>query len=284
MIITPERLPAPRLRLWTPQFHLRGNWGTAVLVAITVLALCGPWFIPHSHVVDPSGIPFTKPGHGGYLLGTDEVGRSIAARLVYGMRTSWFSALALVASGVIIGSLVGLVAGTAGGIVDAVLMRICDLFLALPATLLAIAIVSAIGPSLMHTLVALGIVWWAYYARIVRSEVRSLAARPHLEAARLSGISRARVGLRHLLPGTLPVIIVAASLDVGACVVTFASLSFIGLGPAPPAPELGSMAAQGITYLLTAWWIPVLPGVAVFVLAFLANLCGDSIRSGFADR
>jgi peptide/nickel transport system permease protein len=184
----------------------------------------------------------------------------------------------------IIGSVVGLIAGTANGIIDAVLMRICDLFLALPATLLAIAIVSAIGPSLMHTLVALGIVWWAYYARIVRSEVRALAARPHLEAARLSGVSRLRIGFRHLLPGAVPVIVVTASLDVGACIVTFASLSFIGLGPAPPAPELGSMAAQGITYLLTDWWIPVLPGVVVFVLAFVANLCGDAIRSKFADR
>jgi peptide/nickel transport system permease protein len=284
VIVAPESLPAPRLRLWMPPIRLRGGWGVVVLGVITLLALCGPWLVSHGQVVDPTGLPFTAPGHGGYLLGTDEVGRSVASRLVYGMRTSWFSALALVASGVILGSVVGLVAGAAGGIIDSILMRICDLFLALPATLLAIAIVSAIGASLIHTLVALGVVWWAYYARIIRGEVRALAARPHLEAASLSGVSRVRIGLRHLLPGAIPVIVVTASLDIGACIVTFASLSFIGLGPAPPAPELGSMAAQGITYLLTDWWIPVLPGVVVFLLAFLANLSGDAIRSAFSDR
>jgi len=284
MLVAQRPAPAARLSIWTPSINLKGVVPLAVLAAITLFAILAPLFVPHSAVLNPSGVPFSRPGHGGYLLGTDEVGRSLAARLVYGVRASWFSALALVGSGVVIGAIVGLIAGAAGGKIDGLLMRVCDMFLALPATLLAIAIVSTIGPSLIHTLVALAVVWWAYYARIIRTEVRALAARPHLEAARVSGISRVRIGLRHLLPGTFPVILVTASLDLGACIVTFAGLSFIGLGQAPPAPELGAMAAQGISYLLTDWWIPVLPGIAVFALAFLANLCGDSIRKLFTDR
>ena len=284
MLVAQSPAPAARLKIWTPSIRLQGVAPLLVLAAITLFAIVAPLFVPHSAVLNPSGVPFARPGHNGYLLGTDEVGRSLAARLVYGIRASWFSALALVASGVVIGAVVGLIAGASGGKIDSLLMRVCDMFLALPATLLAIAIVSTIGPSLIHTLIALAVVWWAYYARIIRTEVRALAARPHLEAARCSGISRARLGCRHLLPGTFPVILVTASLDLGACIVTFAGLSFIGLGQAPPAPELGAMAAQGISYLLTDWWIPVLPGIAVFALAFMANLCGDSIRRLFTDR
>lgn len=284
MLVAQRPVPAARLRLWAPSVQLKGVAPFGVLLAITLFAIVAPLLVPHRAVLNPAGLPFARPGHGGFLLGTDEVGRSTAARLVYGVRSSWFSALALVGSGVVIGAVVGLIAGAVGGKVDGLLMRICDMFLALPATLLAIAIVSTIGPSLIHTLVALAVVWWAYYARIIRTEVRALAARPHLEAARLSGVSAVRIGFRHLLPGTFPVILVTASLDLGACIVTFAGLSFIGLGEPPPAPELGAMAAQGISYLLTDWWIPVLPGIAVFALAFIANLCGDSIRKLYTDR
>jgi peptide/nickel transport system permease protein len=203
---------------------------------------------------------------------------------LYGLRSSWFASLALVGSGLLVGAVVGVTAGAAGGIIDGILMRICDLFLALPATILAIAVVAAIGPSLFHTLLALGIVWWAYYARIIRSEILALAARPHVEAARLAGAKRIRLAWRHLLPGAVPVMIVTASLDIGVVVVTLALLSFVGLGAPPPTTELGSMAAQGVNYLLAQWWIPILPGVAVMFLALLANLCGDGVRNLFTDR
>ncbi len=151
-------------------------------------------------------------------------------------------------------------------------MRLTDLFLALPAPVLAIAVIASIGPSLFHTLLALSIVWWPWYARIVRGEVRALAARPHAEAARLAGVGRARLLLRHLVPGALAPVIVTMSLDVGNLILALASLSFIGLGAPPPAPELGAMSSQGLEYLFGHWWVPIAPAAAVALLALVANL------------
>jgi peptide/nickel transport system permease protein len=157
-------------------------------------------------------------------------------------------------------------------------MRVTDAFLALPGPVLAIAVVAALGPSLWHTLIAVSVVWWPFYARIMRGEIRALAARPHVEAARLAGAGRLRIALRHLLPGALAPTMVTASLDVGNLVLTLAALSFLGLGAPAPAPELGAMSARGLPYLLQEWWVPVMPGVAVMVLALVANLAGDGLR------
>jgi peptide/nickel transport system permease protein len=163
-------------------------------------------------------------------------------------------------------------------------MRFTDVFLALPGPVLAIAVVAALGPGFTHTLIAVAIVWWPFYARIVRGEVKALAARPHIEAARLSGVGRVRIAVRHLLPGAVPATVVTASLDVGNLVLTLAALSFLGLGAPAPAPELGAMSARGLGFLLTQWWIPVIPGIAVFVLALVANLAGDGLRDLIGDR
>jgi peptide/nickel transport system permease protein len=230
-----------------------------------------------------AGDAFIGPGRH-FLLGTDEVGRDIFSRVLFGLRTSWFAALAVITSGVLIGGLIGLVAGAAGGWVDDVLMRITDVFLALPSPILAIAVVAALGPSLRHTLIAVAIVWWPFYSRIVRGEVKALAARPHVEAARLAGAGPVRLAVRHLLPGAIPATMVTASLDVGNLVITLAGLSFLGLGAPAPAPELGAMAARGLTYLLQEWWVPVMPGLAVMFLALLANLAGDGLRDLLGDR
>jgi peptide/nickel transport system permease protein len=233
------------------------------LAAVTVVCIAAPWIAPHSPTI-PVGQPFIPPHHGGFLLGTDEVGRDVFSRVLYGIRSSWFSALVVIASGVVIGGLIGLVAGATGGWVDGALMRITDLFLALPGPILAIAVVAALGPSLTHTLVAVAIVWWPFYARIVRGEIRALANRPHVEAARLAGVGRIRLMRRHLLPGAVPATLVTASLDVGNLVLTLAALSFLGLGAPAPAPELGAMAARGLPYLLEEWWIPSGPGWRCF--------------------
>jgi len=254
--------------------------GVVALVLLLATSLVAPWF-----VVDPVisvAPPFQAPSLQ-HLLGTDDVGQDIFSRVMYGLRTSWLSAVAVIASAIVIGGAIGLVAGARGGWVDALLMRLTDTFLALPGPVLAIAVAAALGASLRNTVIGIAVVWWPWYARLVRGEVRALAARPHVDAARLSGVSPARLMFRHLLPGALPPVIVTASLDIQILVLTLAGLSFIGLGAPPPAPELGAMAARGADYLFASPWIPLAPGCALFILAVAANLAGDGVRDLF-DR
>lgn len=255
----------------------------SLLGLITLVAIFGPMLAPYPPD-EAVAEPFLPPFSSGFVLGTDDIGRDLLSRVLYGIQSSWLSALVVILSGVIIGGIVGLLAGAFGGWVDSVLMRVTDTFLALPGPVLAIAVVAALGPGLRNTLVAVAIVWWPYYARIVRGEVRTLAARPHVEAARLAGAGRLRLMFRHLMPGAVPVTIVAASLDVSALILTLASLSFLGLGAPAPAPELGAMTARGLTYLLEYSWIPLVPAFAVFVLALVANLAGDGIRDLIGRR
>jgi peptide/nickel transport system permease protein len=257
-----------------------GVWelgGIVVLVLISLIAIFAPLLAPHSTTQPIAVGPFAAPGHGS-LLGTDDLGRDILSRTLYGIRSTWLSALAVVGSGIIIGSIIGTVAAMAGGFIDTVLMRTTDLFLALPGPVLAIVAVVALGPSLPHTLLAVGVVWWPWYARIVRGEVRALLARPHVDAARLAGASNFSLARRHLLPGAFPAVLVTGSLDIGNLVLTLSGLSFLGLGAPPPTPELGAMTANGLTYLFGQPWVALVPACAVFVLAFAANLAGDGVR------
>jgi peptide/nickel transport system permease protein len=260
-----------------PNYVAFGALGVIFLVAIFARQIA-----PFDPLV-PAGSPMTAP-NGANLLGTDTVGRDVLSRVLVGMQTSWFGALAVVAIGAFVGGLVGLVAGAVGGWFDAVLMRITDAFLALPGPILALAVVAALGRSYTNTLIGVAIVWWPLYTRIVRSEVRKLRSSPHMEAARVGGVSWWRLMTRHLLPGAVPVTIVTASLDIAALVLMLSSLSFLGLGAPQPAPELGSMSAQGLTYIFSAWWIPVMPAIAVALIAIVANFSGDAIRDRIRDR
>jgi peptide/nickel transport system permease protein len=283
-----ERSPAvvrPRLALQRPALPARGAAAGALLpvVVLSLVCLLAPLLAPHGSLdLSPLG-PLHSPGSKA-LLGTDEIGRDVLSRVLFGIRTSWFSALAVIVSGAALGTLVGALAGAIGGIVDALLMRITDLFLALPAPVLAIAVVASLGPSLFHTLLALAVVWWPWYARIVRGEVRALASRPHAEAARLAGVSRSRLVLRHLLPGAIPPVVVTMSLDVGNLILALAGLSFIGLGAPPPAAELGAMSARGLEYLFGHPWVPIAPAAAVALLALAANLLGDLVNNRLDQR
>jgi peptide/nickel transport system permease protein len=279
-------LPAPplareRARLLSmPRFRSDTvNWiGFSLVIVVTVIAVAVPVLAPHDPLL-PVGMPLQAPGKGGFLLGTDSVGRDILSRVLFGVRSSWFAALVVVAVGLVIGGLVGVIAGTAGGWLDSLLMRITDGFLSLPAPVLAIAVVAALGPSFAHTLIAVSIVWWPFYARLVRGEVARLAARPHVEAAKLAGVSHIRLAGRHLLPGAVPNALVAASLDLGTLILTLAALSFLGLGQSQPAPELGADSARNLSYFLQQWWVPVMPGLGVLVLALVGNIAGDCLRN-----
>jgi peptide/nickel transport system permease protein len=248
----------------------------SLLVLMTLIAVFGRVLTPYDPVQPVGGLNLPI-GSDGFPLGTDSIGRDLLSRTLYGMQASWFSALLVVAVGLLIGGLIGVIAGVAGGWVDAVLMRVTDLFLALPGILVSIAIVAALGAGLANTLIGVSVVWWPYYARIIRGEARSIAARPHVEAARLAGISHTRLILRHVLPGVVPTAVVTASLDVGNVVLLLAGLSFLGLGQSAPAPELGADTARALSQLLSEWWVPVVPGLAVLMLSLVANLGGDGI-------
>ncbi|GAS94340.1 binding-protein-dependent transport system inner membrane protein [Mycolicibacterium canariasense] len=279
-------LAVPRRRLSPLQLELHGRFNhamVALLAVVTVLVLVAPWIAPYDPVQPVGGLnlPPLSPGH---LLGTDGVGRDALSRTLFGIRTSWLSALLVVIIGLLVGGAVGLVAGATGRWVDGILMRVTDLFLSLPGTLVAIAIVAARGPGLANTLIAISIVWWPYYARVVRGEVRALAVRPHVEAARLAGAGRIRVLLRHLLPGVLPTSVVAASLDIGNAVLLLAGLSFLGLGQREPAPELGSDTAAALPQLLGEWWVPVIPAATALLLSLAANLGGDALGKILGEK
>ena len=259
-------------------------WAAAGLLAlVTLVALLAPVLAPHDPL-QPVGLPSSPPGAGGFLLGTDTIGRDLLSRTLLGIRTSWLASLAVVAVGLLVGGTVGLAAGALGGWVDGLLMRVTDLFLSLPATLVAIAVVAALGPGLFNTFLAISLVWWPFYARIVRGEVRALAARPHVEAARLAGAGGVRIALRHLLPGVVPSAVVTASLDIGNVVLTLASLSFLGLGQSAPAPELGADTARTLAELLQHWWIPVVPGLGALALSLAGNVGGDGVRALLTRR
>lgn len=243
---------------------------------VLLVSMLGPFFAPHSPTI-PVGAPFLRPGHG-FLLGTDSLGYDIFSRILYGARESWLGAFAVISSGVIFGSTIGLLAGASGGWIDTILMRFTDAFLALPAPVLALAIAAALGASYENTLIAVAVVWWPLYARIVRGEVKSFASRPNIDAARLAGVTRRRLWLRHLMPGAIPPVLVAASLDVGGLILTVSGLSFLGLGSPAPAPELGAMTAQGLPYLLASSWVALAPALAIFTIAIVSNLGGDALR------
>lgn len=277
-------------RLTVPVVTGRGRTGRRVawflvglLLALTVLAVFARFLAPEDPI-QPVAAPQLPPGSADHLLGTDSIGRDILSRTLFGLQTSWFSALAVVAIGLLVGGIVGVASGVAGGWVDTVLMRLTDLFLALPSTLVAIALVAALGPGLRNTLLGMSIVWWPYYARLIRSEVRSIVTRPHVEAARVAGVGRARLVLRHVLPGAVPTAVVTASLDIGNVVLLLAGLSFLGLGQPSPAAELGADTAANTQLLLSAWWVPVVPGAAVLLLSLVANLAGDGIRTLLGTR
>jgi len=273
------RIRSARITLVPRTYPGALNWlGVALIGVVTLIALAVPALAPHDPLL-PVGMPLRPPGTSGFLLGTDNIGRDLLSRVLYGMRASWFAALGVVASGLIVGGLIGTIAGAAGGWIDALLMRITDAFLALPAPVLAIAVVAALGPGFVHTLIAVSIVWWPFYARLVRGEVNALAARPHVEAAKLAGAGPIRLATRHLLPGAAPGALVAASLDLGTLILTLTSLSFLGLGQPAPAPELGADAAHNLSYFLQQWWIPVMPGLGVLVLALIGTVAGDCLRN-----
>ncbi|MFV0286292.1 MAG: ABC transporter permease [Demequina sp.] len=267
---------APRDTAWSALGV--GEKASLIGVALVVLiAAVGPWLMPYSPII-PSGGQLEPPLSDGHLLGTDVLGMDMATRLVSGMQRSLFAAVVVTGISAVIGTAIGVIAGFKGGWIDSALMRFTDIFLAFPAMIIAMAIAAAIGQSLGAAMVGIIVVWWPLYARLVRGEVRRVVALPHVQAARVSGVKGWKLLTRHVVPAVTPTVVVTASLDIGAVVMTLAALSFIGLGTPAPAPELGRMASDGMQYFLNAWWVAVLPSLAIGLLAFVFNYAGDALR------
>jgi peptide/nickel transport system permease protein len=219
-----------------------------------------------------------QPPGAGAVLGYDDLGRPVLDRLLVGARVSFFVALAVVALSLTLGSLIGAAAGYLGGAVDRITVRVIDLFLAFPGILLAIALAGVMGPGIDNLVIALSVVGWVGYARLVRAQVLSLKRREHVTAALALGSSRRFIVLRHLLPLCLAPLIVEASVGMAAVVVAEAGLSFLGLGVQPPQPSWGSMIRDGTGYLLVAPHLVLAPGIAVSLVVLAVNLLGDRLR------
>jgi peptide/nickel transport system permease protein len=219
-----------------------------------------------------------------HLLGTDEQGRDVFSRVLGGARDSLMVAVIVLTISVAVGVVVGAISGFFGGIVDEILMRLTDMFLAFPALVLAIAIAATLGPSLRNTMFALATVFWPWYARLVRGQVLAIRERDYVEAARSIGLRSSRLLARHILPNAMSVVIIQVSLDIGYAILTTSSLSFVGLGAQPPSSEWGLMLSTARNYFRDAWWYITFPGVALTLTVFAFNILGDGIQDALDPR
>ena len=259
--------------------------GLIILIILVLLAVFADVIANYDNVVIKQNLAHRLQGpSAAHWLGTDEFGRDIFARLVHGTRGSLQVGIAAVGISIVIGGILGAVAGYYGGKLDNTIMRIMDIFLAVPSILLAIAIVSALGPSIINLMLAISISSVPSYARIVRASVLSIRDQEFIEAAKAIGASNTRIIFRHIIPNSLAPVIVQATLGVASAILSTAGLSFIGLGIQPPAPEWGSMLSGGRQYLRYAWWVTTFPGVAIMITILSLNLLGDGLRDALDPR
>lgn len=251
--------------------------GIALILMIAVMAIFAPWIAPYDPVRVNLSQSFQPPS-AAHLCGTDDMGQDIFSRIVYGSRVSLMVAFVVVGIAATVGTLIGLISGFFGGVIDMVIMRVVDAFLAVPSFVLAMVSAAALGPSIVNVMLALSIVWWTWHARIVRGEVLKLRGTEFMLSLRSMGARTPRILFRHLLPNCVGPIAVQTTLQLGLAVLTAAGLSFLGLGAQPPTPEWGLMVSVGRQYLPASWWMITFPGLMIFLLVMGFILLGDTIR------
>ena len=256
---------------------------TTIIVLFIVISLFGEWLTPASAYDQNLRLRFLPPswlegGDARFLLGTDNLGRDILSRIIVGARASFIVAISALTFGSALGSVIGLASGYFGGKLDTFIMRTADGMMAFPLVLAALLLVAVIGPGVHTVVIATSLVLWARFARLIRSEVLSVRERDFVKLARIAGASSLRIMFIHILPNVLNSVVVLLTLQLGFVIIVEATLSFLGAGVPPPTPTWGQMVAAGRTYIETAWWISVFPGLAIAAVVLAFNLLGDWLR------
>jgi peptide/nickel transport system permease protein len=257
--------------------------GVAIVALVLLLAVFGPLIAPQN----PNQVNLLavlQPPSVHYWFGTDNLGRDLFSRVLAGTRISVEVAVIILSLSVTLGTALGIVSGLVGGLVDEIVMRVTDLFLAFPGFILAAAIAATLGPSLQHTVLALAVVFWPWYTRLIRGQVLSLREREFVLAARVARAGTVWIATRHLARNVLAILVVQVSLDVGYAILATSSLSFLGLGAQPPSPEWGAIIAEGRSYIQTAWWWSTFAGIALALTVLGFNLLGDGLRDWIDPR
>jgi len=264
--------------------NLRNDWVALLSFAVILVFVLGAIFAPilTPYPEEGRGAPnitnkFIPPSPE-HPLGTDNLGRDLLARILFGGRSSLSIGFLVVLIAVTIGLPLGAVAGYFGGWIDETIMRLTDLFLSFPPLLLAIAIAAALGPSFTTSMIAIAFTWWPWYARLVRAQTVSIRERSFIEAARGMGVKNSKIITRHVLPNIFTPVLVQGTMDIGAAILTGAAMSFIGLGPQPPVADWGQMVSIGRIYILNQPWFATFPGLAIFLVTLAFNMLGDSVR------
>jgi peptide/nickel transport system permease protein len=274
----------PWARAWRRLKRRKGAMAAlVVVVALILLAVLAPWFAPY----DPTATSFgtvRKPPSWAHWFGTDEVGRDVLSRILFGARASLSAGLVSVGIAVGAGVPLGLLAGYAGGWIDAVLSRVVDAMLAIPFLILAIALAAFLGPSLSNAMIAIGVTATPVFIRLTRGQTLGAKVEDYVEAARAVGNPHWRIALRHVLPNIVPPLLVQASLAIAGAIIAEAALSFLGLGQQPPAPSWGSMLNTAQRFIAQAPWMAFWPGFAIFFAVLSFNLLGDGLRDALDPR
>jgi peptide/nickel transport system permease protein len=258
--------------------------GLIIVVALVLMAIVAPWLSMGQSPLSQDLAGRLAPPSSEHWFGTDELGRDILARTLYGARATLVIVLLVSVVVVPVGLAVGTVAGYLGGWIDTVLMRITDIFLAFPRLILALAFAAALGPGIENAVIAISLTSWPPYARIARSETMAIARSDFIQATVLQGASTWRVLFRHIVPLCVSSMIVRLTLDMAGIILTAAGLGFLGLGAQPPTPEWGAMVASGRDVVLDQWWVATIPGLAIFVVSLGFNLLGDGLRDVFDPK
>jgi peptide/nickel transport system permease protein len=281
-----RRARRARFLAWSFRRSPSAILGLLLVGTFLLLAALGPLLVPYP--ADATGaIHFgakLKPPSAAHWFGTDEMGDDIFTRVVLGTRTSLWVGLTITVIAAAIGTPLGVIAGTLGGRLRSVIMRITDVFLCVPGLVLALAIVAALGAGIFHGVIALAIVWWPGYVRLIEAKALTLRSVPFVEAAETMGASRLRILATHILPNCISPLVVKASMDMGLAILAAASLGFIGLGARPPAPEWGAMIATARSYMPDQWWYSLFPGLFIFATVLGFNLFGDALRDVLDPR